>query len=485
MVNFYNLFSNKIIFYVLSRYSTYALLFINSLFIAVSLGPYYLGVWGFITLIIQYINQIDLGISHSANAIVSINKDDELYSSRILGSSFLMIIAYSLSVLLFFLFLRIFDYNLGSKYNFYSYEIIAVFVGVLGYFNTLLSNIFRIYGRVNEIIFNQSAFPVLMLISLLFFKGSDLLYALLYSNLLAFLFSFILYLIKLPVNINFIYDFDLIKKIQTRGFYLFIFNSSFYLIMIVVRLFISDNYSVQTFGYYTFAYNLSSVIVLLLQSFVFLIFPKLINRLSNASNESIIDLFEMIKKTYVTISHFLAHLSVLTIPLFMYFFPQYSESTNAFKVTTLSIIMLFTNSFGYASLLIARNKEKSLSAVALFSLAICVLMAYFFTHQLHVEYSVVVYASTFASFVFILLSGFLGRRELGFKFSFRDILNDVFPFQFLIPVVVSLLLLVFNFHSYLFLIPISLFIFMNFKSININYMFIKDLITNPNKINID
>ncbi len=138
MRNLNKLYSNKIILYVLSRYSTYAILFVNSLFIAVSLGPYYLGIWGFITLIIQYINQIDFGISHSVNAIISVNKENEFYSRRIVGTSFLMIAIYSIIVFLIFIVMRIFNFNIGAKYNFYSYEIIVVLIGILGYFNSLL-----------------------------------------------------------------------------------------------------------------------------------------------------------------------------------------------------------------------------------------------------------------------------------------------------------------------------------------------------------
>ena len=48
-----NSLKNPAILYMLSRYGTYAIQFVNSIFIAVYMGPYYLGIWGFINLIIS------------------------------------------------------------------------------------------------------------------------------------------------------------------------------------------------------------------------------------------------------------------------------------------------------------------------------------------------------------------------------------------------------------------------------------------------
>src|SRR5665647_333755 len=86
---------NKVVYFVFSRYLTYAVQFINSLFIAVYLGPFYLGVWGFINLIIQYFTQINFGISQSVNTIASIHKSDEEYVKKMVGTSMTMLIVLS------------------------------------------------------------------------------------------------------------------------------------------------------------------------------------------------------------------------------------------------------------------------------------------------------------------------------------------------------------------------------------------------------
>lgn len=45
---------NKVAIYLLSRYVVYFIIFINSMTMAAHLGPYYMGVWGSIVLILRY-----------------------------------------------------------------------------------------------------------------------------------------------------------------------------------------------------------------------------------------------------------------------------------------------------------------------------------------------------------------------------------------------------------------------------------------------
>ena len=265
---------NKVFNYVFSRYATYFLQFVNSIFIAIYLGPYYLGIWGFITLIIQYLNQINFGIAHSVTAITSIYKEKKLYVEKVIGTSLTLLIGLSLIVVLLFMANELFNFNLGAKYNFSKYAPVIAAIGILAYFNTLMSNIFRVYGRLIEIAINQSAFPILMFVSILLFKNEKLLWALIGANFLAFLLSFIIYIKRSPINLKPIFKWRLIKTIQIKGIYLFIYSASFYFIIISTKSFISAYYSVEEFGYFTFAFTLANVVLLLLQSF-FPHFPKL------------------------------------------------------------------------------------------------------------------------------------------------------------------------------------------------------------------
>jgi O-antigen/teichoic acid export membrane protein len=474
---------NKVLQYVLSRYATYLIQFINSLFIAVYLGPYYLGIWGFITLIIQYLNQINLGISHSVNAIIAINKSKEWYVEKVIGTSITMLLALSFFVILFFTTNEKFHLNIGSKYNFSIYAPAVALIGILGYFNSLLSSVFRVYGRVIEIAINQSAFPVLMLISILIFKGENLIWALVGANLLAFFLSLCLYLITSPVKLKPLFIVRLFKTIQVKGWHLFVYNTSFYLIIISTRTFVSAYYTVEEFGYFTFAFSLANVVLLLLESFSFLIYPKLLNRLASASNKKITELLNMLRDMYITTSHLLIHLSILFLPLFLLFFPQYNQSANAFKLIALTMV-LYTNSFGYSGLLIAKGGEKKLGWLAFGALITNILISLVLIKFVVISFENVIFATMATYFVYVFFLGKLGRIKLHINSSIKMVLNDIFPIRLLIPYFLSLSLIYIGSSAYYFILPLLFFVILNFKLINNIKLSVNEVISNPDFINI-
>jgi O-antigen/teichoic acid export membrane protein len=474
---------NKIIYYILSRYATYAIQFINSLIIAVYLGPYYLGIWGFITLILQYLNQINLGIAYSVNAIVAIHKNKEWYVQKVIGVSFTMLTGLSILVILFFSVSLLFGFNIGDKYEFSKYAPIVVITGILGYFNVLLSNIYRIYGRLFEIAFNQTIFPVLMLVVILFFKGQNLLLALVITNCLAFLLSFVFYLIKSPVKIRLLFIKRLFKKIQVKGWYLFVYNTSFYLIMISTRSFISGYYSINEFGYFTFAFTLAHVVLLLLESFSFIIYPKMLNRLSSGTTEIIDSLLEKIRSSYITTSHLLIHIVIVFSPLFFWLFPQYEQSKHAFRLISLTLV-LYTNSFGYSGLLIAKGKEKVLGYIALGALFVNVIMMYILTSILDIPFTYVILGTMFTYFFLVFAVGYFGRKILCLSCNIFTILKNIFPIQLFIPYILSLCLVLFQMSDIYFAITLILFLICNYKIIISLKKVCIDTIFNPRLIDI-
>ncbi len=63
--------NNTIIKYILSKYLAFAIQLINSIFVAKNLGLYYFGVYGFSTLIIQYLSYSNLGVNLSYSVLCS------------------------------------------------------------------------------------------------------------------------------------------------------------------------------------------------------------------------------------------------------------------------------------------------------------------------------------------------------------------------------------------------------------------------------
>ncbi len=475
--------NNKVILFIFSRYGTYFIHFINSLFIAVYLGPYYLGVWGFITLVTSYMNHLSFGISDSVTAIISVNKSKDFYVQKIIGTAITMLLGLSVIAILFFTINEVFNFNLGSRYEFSTYSPIVVSIGILIYFNQLFNHVFRVYGKLFEIAFSQTIFPVLMMFAIIFFRNDELLWALLAANFLAFFSSFLLYIIRFPIKIKPIFIFHLFKVIQIKGWFLFIFNTSFYFIVISTRSLVSGFYSVEEFGYFTFAFSLANVMLLLLQAFSYLITPKILNRFASADNSQNIELLVKLRDAYVTSSHLLIHIAILIFPFFIALFPKYSSSLEVFKLIALSIV-LYTNSFGYSGLLIAKGYEKKLAVIAFSALTINIICALVLIKIFQVPFTLVILATMMSYFIYVLMLGYLGRKMLKLKTTVFAILNDIYPLRLLIPYLLSLGLIVFSVPNSYFMLPLLVFLILNFKTLLKLKRIVKSIIINPNFINI-
>ena len=477
------LLTNPAIVYIASRYATYVIQVINSLFIAVYLGPFYLGIWGFVQLIIQYIAQINLGIPHAVNVIVSIEKKNEDYVRKVIGNGVVMLLFLSLLVVLFFTANYFLNFNIGTKYNFQHYIIPVSIIGILGYYNSLFANIFRIYGKIMAIALNQSLFPVLMLLTIIFFKNEGLLWALVFVNLLSVLIAFFVFIIQRPVSFKPFYDWKIAQIIQKKGWHLFMYNASFYLIMLSTKSFISGYYSVKEFGFFTFSYSLAQAMLLFFEAISYLIFPKLINRFANSDNSHTSKILETARNVYITSAHALVHVVILIFPVFLYFFPKYETTFSVFALTVLTVT-LYSNTFGYAGLLQARGKEKTLGKISLIALILNIVFVFLLILGLRVTYEYVIIATMLSYFLFVIILGIYGRKNLSLSISFRSIFEYVFPLRIALPFIISVMLIVFKGNYVLFLFPLLLFIILNYKNIFQIKSIIKQVVNNSNLINI-
>lgn len=477
------LFSNKAILYVISRYATYIIQFINSLFLAIYLGPFYLGIWGFINLVIGYISQINFGIPYSVNVIISVNKQDDAYVQKIVGNGISMMMGLFILIMLFFGVNGITNLHIGDKYHFNDYIVPVCIIAILTHLNGYFSTIFRVYGKIFAIALNQSLFPVMTLLIIPFFRGENLLWAMVLVNCASCVASFILFFVQRPFSIKPCFEWGTVKYIQQRGWHLFVYNASFYLILLSTRSFISGNYTVKEFGYFTFSYSLANAVLLLLSSISFLIFPKILNRFALIDNERSKEILETVRSAYISLSHLLIHFVIMVFPLFIYFFPDYQPSTNVFKVTALTVV-LYTNSFGYQGLLMARGKEKTIGIIAFFALILNIILSAILVNVFYVSFEFVIVATLITYVIYVFVLGIYGRKVLNLPTTFVSTLRDIYPWRMMIPFFISFLLIIFSLTNIYFIIPFFVYLFLNFNDIlNIKGITIK-IMKNPDFINI-
>lgn len=475
--------TNPALCYAMSRYATYGIQFINSLFIALYLGPVYLGIWGFVNLIVQYLSQINLGISHAVNTIAAINKRKVRYISYVLGNSVSVLLIFSSIIGLLFFISHYFHLDFGEKYQFSKYSFLVLVIGVFAYFNNLFANIFRIYGRILEMALSQSMLPLATSIVLFLYRGEALLQAMVWAYVITSSISLLLFTTRLPIPVQLNFNKSLWLFIQKKGLHLFLYNTSFYLIIISTRSFISAYYKVEEFGLFTFAFSLASIMSLLLDSFTFLLWPKLINRLSTADHDANYQLLQKMRDIYVTATHALMHLGIFIFPFFLLLFPGYRSSFGTFALIILTT-SLFANSFGYQGLLIAKGKEREIGILAFCCLLINVLLCLVSIKILQLSYDKVILATLITYAFYIVMLCISGRKILHKSAGFGAVWKDIAPLPIIIPFLLSLIFIVIQANPWLFILPLLLYFLLNYSKIALFRTNISELIKNPKTLEI-
>jgi len=474
--------SNKVVQYIASRYFVYFIQFVNSLFIALYLGPFYLGVWGFINLVLQYFLQINFGIAHSFNALISIKKNDTEYVIKAFNTSLALLFILAMGVVICFTGSYFQGNTIGEEFGFSKYIWPVCILAVMNYFIVLFSNLFRVFNKLREIAFAQSIFPILTIFCLIIGRGENLLNYLVAANCLGFLFSLFLFVLKSPIPLGLKVNRSILKSIIHKGLPLFIYNSAFYFIIISTRSVISSYYKVDEFGYFTFSYSMANIIQLLFESFSFLIFPKVINRLASKASQDAINLLDKIRNDFMTIAYLLVFIAIPLFPVFLNFFPEYKGSEYSFGLNVLTIA-LYTNSFGFSALLIAKNKEKPLGMIAATCLSVNIIIAWLLAIH-RVEYQTIIISTIISYFLYLILVTYIGQKTILHFNGWGRLLKVSFPVSFLIPYLISAVLILLKANGMLLLIPFCVFMFMNLNRVRNIFYTLLAIIKNPNFINI-
>lgn len=473
------LFTNKIIIYLLSRYGTYALQFVVSLSIAAKLGPYYLGIYGFISLIVSYFAQINFGIPHSLNVLLVHHKSDDRKCNNYIGNSIFIYGVLSLIVVVLYLFVQLGHYNIDDKYIIDEYYFLICILAILTYFNALFSTILRVRNKVYQLSVIQSINVVLNLIVVFFFNERALIMALLICQLLSAVICFLITQKEkvVPKLTKLEYGIQIQKEIIKKGMYLFLYNSCFYFILISIRSIISSNYSVTDFGIFNFSFSIANAVLLLLESLSTIIFPKIIELLSSKDYNKIKSSLHSLRISFISTAHLLIYVAMIFFPLVIKLMPQYSNALTSMNLIALAIL-INTNSYGFSTLLIAQNREKVSAVISLVSLSINVAAGLFLVNVMEVQFEYAILSVMITYLCFSAMIVYAGSKLIGVN-SLKDIVLNIFPIRLLLPYTAALLISVYSL-EYLIFIPLLLFIIFNWNDIiAIKNMSLK-LFKNPN-----
>ena len=287
LVSVKKIFRNKVALYLLSRYTVLILQFISSIYIASKLGPNLFGTWGFALMIISYFSYFNLGIDKSLNVLFIQNRENHEYSKSLVANAFILIfiiclIVIGLSVILFFS-----DIPTINKFELGKLFLLIPAIVTLYHLNSIMGTVYRIKNRLFELAIFQSIIPILIFLTMFFANGKKLLATLIWATFFGHIISLAIFLINKKTPLDGLIDFKTCKKLLNKAIFLFLFNVSFYLIILSTRSIISYYYSVEKFGNFTFGYTIANAILLLLQAVSIIIYPKVIDRLKTSDKSKI------------------------------------------------------------------------------------------------------------------------------------------------------------------------------------------------------
>lgn len=477
------LFKNKIFLYLSTRYLTYGMQFLTSLIIAAKLGPYYMGIWGFILLILNYFQQCHFGIANSLQILLIHNKNNKQISDRYISNAILLMLYISLIVLVLYIVYSLSNDDVFSKYHIKSYAFEICLIAILQYFQYLFINILRVRNYVNEVAFCQSIIVVLNFFAIFFVAGETLINLLLLGYILGNVLCLLIVLrLKIiPMKKNFHLSSHIQKEILKKGFYLFLYNSCFYFIIVSVRTIISIYYTVDKFGIFSFAFTLGHAVLLLIGAFSFLVFPKIVDKLSSNDYEAINRTLVDIRTTYISIAHFLIYVALIIFPVLLHFLPQYKSGLIALNLIALTFL-LDINSFGYLTFLIAQNKEKITAYLSLGALILNCILAMFTVVILKWDYSYVIIATMIVYLLFSFIAMVIACKQIGY-YSHKYILKNFMPLKLLIPFCIAIVSSVLQ-NDGLLAIPLITYLILNRHDIRKILLTVKKLINTPTMIDV-
>ena len=456
---------NKVVIYLASRYITYAVQFVTSLVIAAELGPYYMGIWGFVLLLLNYFQQFHFGIANSFNVLYVQHRDEKQECDNYTGNSLLLVSYLAAMIICLYVAYLIFGFDGFDKYHADRYMLWVCIIAILQHYTTFFINLFRVKNLLNHVTFCQSIVVLLNFACVFIFRGETLIIALIagyvIGNLMAVILAFtsgVMPKIR-TVSINWQYQLTILKK----GFYLFLYNSCFYFIIISIRTIISGFYAVEEFGMFTFSFSLAHAILLLLEALSFIIFPKVLSKLSSPIIDEVRYTIGFLREIYITSAHFLIYLALPLFPVLFHFFPKYDGALTALNLIALSII-INVNSCGYADLLIARNKEKVLMKLSFIALILNCAIALVLVKLLHVGFSFVIIATLITYFAYSFTVMYYGEKILS-REKWKGFIRDYFPIRLAVPYFCALIISVLQLKGMYMAIPLVMFILLNIKTI--------------------
>ncbi len=412
--------------------------------IAKFLGPFLLGIWGFIMLMRQYLTYSSLGLQYAVTLELSTQeKQDSTKQEQILTSALTPTLVIAFFLVVTSLSFQLLDLPIFEKYDFSRYTFLLGCIVGLSHLVQIFTNYYRVQGSFGRIAVVQIIEAALPLISVFFFRGEVLVFALLYAMILANILGLTIFLVKAPFKIHTKFDRRSFTHIARLGIPLLIYNLSYQLIMVSARTILSISYPVEVMGLYSLASSITTATLLGLRSLAWVAIPDIYSRTHKKVNDEIVlKTVNTVNDIYGTSVFLIVLLIVVALPALFYFLPGYQPAEMATIILLLAQAVLAA-SFGYNSLAIARGDQNKVAQISMFAVVI-VSISSLSAAYLEMDFVWIAVSVLIGAFTFTLLQARLGYRLLHAGMTKSGYFSTVLPLGSILAIVAVLAGIIFK-----------------------------------------
>ena len=353
--------------YVVLRYVTYGLQFINSILLVNTLGEYSYGIYGFILMFTVYALYFNLGLNESLNAEYALNKANKNLSSELWNTTLSFCITWYLILTLAAFATLHFLPDIFSKYDFAEYGYLLIITCVLHNISTIYATLYKLHGKTIKVNIQQLLPQIGILIIIVFGKNvasiNSVVTALLATNVI----SLLICLINPPEKFKFGFKCGTLGLLLKRGISLLLYNLSFQLLTILALSIVSFLYSVEQMGCYSLANSITNGVIMAGGAFLYIFSPKIINKMGESADacKVLIKKFEQIYNVFID---FISIISILFVWVISKFYPDYGDTFVIIYSILVAGRIINNASTGYSTFLIAIKKEHKLVASGIISI---------------------------------------------------------------------------------------------------------------------
>lgn len=333
--------------------------FFKGIYAAKYLGPSLLGTYSIIILMLEYLRFSNLGLISAMNLESSVNKNNEGYTQKVINTTFTYLCWMGIAYIILAMIIR---YGLGQfiAADIQPYFFVIAYAGFMAQikiFTVIYARLHEKYHWINLIEFTSNVIQIVIVILFVqAHKMGALIGSIISSSTITFILCCgIIYrkkirLIKL--------EFTFVKSLVVIGIPILLYALCQEVFLSIDRLVIIYFLDRESLGFFSLSRTIVSSTLVLLSSFTFLYYPKVLHafNLNNSPNtEDLVAKFKKYSSLLNTIGVGIGIIGMILIkPFITLFLPEYHTSILLYRVLILGII--FDRSAYFADTFLVSNK---------------------------------------------------------------------------------------------------------------------------------